>query len=45
MNEDPAVAEVRRIREQRADRFGYDIHKIFAQIVTIHFDRSMKGKL
>jgi hypothetical protein len=34
MNEDPIVAEVRRIRDQRARRFGYDIHKIFADIIT-----------
>jgi hypothetical protein len=34
MNEDPIVAEVRRIREERASRFGYDIHKIFADLMT-----------
>jgi hypothetical protein len=34
MNEDPIVAEVRRIREQRARRFGFDIHKIFADIMA-----------
>lgn len=34
MNEDSIVAEVRRIRDQRARRFGYDIHKIFADIIT-----------
>lgn len=34
MNEDPIVAEVRRIREQRASRFGYDIHKIFADLIA-----------
>ena len=34
MNEDPIVAEVRRIREQRARRFDYDIHKIFADLMT-----------
>jgi hypothetical protein len=34
MNEDPIVAEVRRIREQRARRFGFDIHKIFADIIA-----------
>lgn len=34
MNEDPIVAEVRRIRDQRARRFGYDIHKIFADLMT-----------
>ena len=28
MNEDPVVAEVRRIREERASRFNYDIHEI-----------------
>ena len=28
MNEDPIVAEVRRIREERASRFDYDVHKI-----------------
>jgi hypothetical protein len=34
MNEDPIVAEVRRIREQRARRFDYDIHKIFADLMA-----------
>ena len=34
MNEDPVVAEVRRIREQRASRSNYDIHKIFADLTT-----------
>ena len=34
MNEDPIVAEVRRIREKRASRFDYDIHKIFADLMT-----------
>ena len=34
MNEDPIVTEVRRIREERARRFGYDIHKIFADIMA-----------
>ena len=33
MNEDPIVAEVRRIRERRARRFDYDIHKIFADLL------------
>ena len=34
MNEDPIVAEVRRIREKRASRFDYDIHKIFVDLMT-----------
>ena len=34
MNEDPIVAEVRRIREKRASRFDYDIHKIFIELMT-----------
>ena len=34
MNEDPIVAEVRRIREERASRFDYDVHKIFADLMT-----------
>ena len=34
MNEDPIVAEVRRIRQERASRFDYDIHKIFADLMT-----------
>jgi len=34
MNEDPIVAEVRRIREERANRFDYDVHKIFADLMT-----------
>jgi hypothetical protein len=33
MNEDPVVAEVRRIREERASRFNYDIHQIFADLI------------
>jgi hypothetical protein len=33
MNEDPVVAEVRRIREERASRFNYDIHEIFADLI------------
>jgi hypothetical protein len=28
MNEDPIVAEVRRVREQLAAKFNYDIHAI-----------------
>ena len=34
MNEDPIVAEVRRVRDRHARRFGYDIHKIFADIIA-----------
>ena len=34
MNEDPIVAEVRRIREKHASRLGYDIHKIFADLIV-----------
>lgn len=34
MNEDPIVADVRRIRQQRARRFGFDIHKIFADMMA-----------
>ena len=34
MNEDPIVAEVRRIREKRASRFDYDIHKIFGDLIV-----------
>jgi hypothetical protein len=33
MNEDPVVAEVRRIRKQRASRSNYDIHKIFPDLI------------
>jgi hypothetical protein len=40
MNEDPIVAEVRQIRERRAQRFGYDIHKIFADIMAREADSS-----
>lgn len=32
MNEDPIVAEIRRIRDEAARRCGYDIHKMFANI-------------
>jgi hypothetical protein len=34
MNEDPIVTEVRRIRDRRASRCGYDIHKIFADLMA-----------
>lgn len=34
MNADPIVAEVRQIREERASRFRYDIHKIFADLIA-----------
>ena len=34
MNDDPIVAEVRRIRDEHARRFGYDIHKIFADLIA-----------
>ena len=34
MNEDPIVAEVRRVRDQLARRFDYDIHAIFAYLVA-----------
>ncbi len=32
MLEDPIVAEVRRIREQLAARFNYDVHAMFAHM-------------
>ena len=32
MWEDPIVAEVRRVREELAGRFNFDIHAIFADI-------------
>ena len=32
MNEDPIVAEVRRVRDKLASRFNYDIHAIFADL-------------
>lgn len=34
MNDDPIVAEVRRIRDERARLFDYDIHKIFSDIIA-----------
>jgi len=34
MNEDPIVAEVRRVREEIARSFDYDIHKMFADLRT-----------
>ena len=34
MNEDPIVAEVRRIRDKLARQFNYDIHAIFADLRT-----------
>lgn len=32
MHEDPIVAEVRKIREQLASQFNYDIHAIFEDL-------------
>ncbi len=32
MNDDPIVAEVRRIRDELAGRFHYDVHAIFADL-------------
>jgi hypothetical protein len=32
MSADPIVDEVRRIREEHAARFGYDLQKIFADL-------------
>jgi hypothetical protein len=32
MNDDPIVAEVRRVRDELARRFNYDIHAIFADL-------------
>lgn len=32
MNEDPIVAEVRRVRDQLARQFNYDIHAIFSDL-------------
>ena len=32
MNDDPIVAEVRRVRDELARRFHYDIHAIFADL-------------
>jgi hypothetical protein len=34
MNEDPIVAEVRRVRDKLAARFNYDIHAIFADLMA-----------
>ena len=34
MNEDPIVAEVRRVRDKLARQFNYDIHAIFADLRT-----------
>ncbi len=31
MTNDPVVSEVRRVREQLAERCGYNIHNIFAE--------------
>jgi len=33
MNEDPIVAEVRRVRAARARCFNYDVHAIFADLM------------
>jgi hypothetical protein len=32
MSEDPIVAEVRRIREEHAAKYDYDLEKIFASL-------------
>ena len=32
MNDDPIVASVRRVREQLAAKFNYDVHAIFTDI-------------
>lgn len=32
MNDDPIVASVRKIREELAAAFGYDVHAIFADL-------------
>lgn len=32
MNEDPIVASVRKVREELAAAFGYDVHAIFADL-------------
>jgi hypothetical protein len=32
MSDDPIVDEVRRIRQENAARFDYDLHKIFADL-------------
>ena len=32
MNDDPIVASVRRVREQLAAKFNYDVHAIFADL-------------
>lgn len=34
MNDDPIVAEVRRVRDKLAGRFNYDIHAIFADLMA-----------
>jgi hypothetical protein len=34
MNDDPIVAEVRRVRDKLAARFNYDIHAIFADLMA-----------
>jgi hypothetical protein len=45
MNEDPIVAEVRRIREERASRFDYDVHKIFADLMTRKTEHALAWKM
>jgi len=32
MNDDPIVASVRKVREELAAAFGYDVHAIFADL-------------
>ena len=34
MNDDPIVASVRRVREQLAAKFSYDVHAIFSDMRT-----------
>ena len=45
MWEDPIVAEVRRVREELAAQFGFDVSAIFADLrrkQTVHGDRLVR---
>lgn len=45
MSEDPIVQEVRRIREEHAARFGYDLQTIFADLKRTEEARDQQQSL
>ncbi|MFY9826122.1 MAG: hypothetical protein WAM82_32450 [Thermoanaerobaculia bacterium] len=45
MSDDPIVQEVRRIREEHAARFGYDLQAIFADLKRTEEARDQQHSL